>query len=113
MERRVCIITYDAPMYNILTKRDPKLDILLSLNAAVDQDPDLIVICSDQMGANAQMTSDLMQVLNKELEKMQRQGKARSLVDKKSTSGVLCFVFTQPELFGFLNSSAVLFVDLW
>ena len=40
MEPMVCIITYDAPMYNILTKPDPKLDILLSLNAAVDQDPD-------------------------------------------------------------------------
>ena len=98
MEPMVCIITYDAPMYNILTKPDPKLDILLSLNAAVDQDPDLIVVCLDQMGADAQMTSDLMRVLNKELENLQRDGKARSLVDQKSTSGVLCFVFTQPEL---------------
>ena len=50
------------------------------------------------MGADAQMTSDLMRVLNKELENLQRDGKARSLVDQKSTSGVLCFVFTQPEL---------------
>ena len=98
MEPMVCIITYGAPMYNILTKPDPKLDILMSLKAAVDQDPDLIVVCLGQMGANAQMTSDLMRVLNKELENLQRDGKARSLVDQKSTSGVLCFVFTQPEL---------------
>ena len=98
VEPMVCIITYDAPMYNILTKPDPKLDILLSLNAAVEQDPDLIVVCWDQMGADAQMTSDLMRVLNKELENLHRDGKARSLVDQKSTSGVLCFVFTQPEI---------------
>ena len=94
----VCIITYDAPLYNILTKPDPKLEILLSLNAAVDHDPDLIVVCLGQMGADAQMTSDLMRVLNKELENLQRDGKARSLVDQISTSGVLCFFFTQPEL---------------
>ena len=94
----VCIITYDEPMYNILTKPDRKVDLLLSFQAAVDQDPDLIVVSLGRMGANAQRTSDLMRVLKEELAYLQRDGKARSLVDQKSTPGVLCFFFTQPEL---------------
>ena len=98
VEPMVGIITYDAPLYNILTKPDPNLDLLLSLHAAVDQDPDLIGVCLGQIGADAQMTSDLMLVLNEELENLRRGGKARPLVDQSSTSGVLCFVFTQPEL---------------
>ena len=94
----VCVITYDAPMQHILTKPHPKLDLLLSLKTAVDQDPDLIVVCLNQMGASTQMTSDLMRVLHKELETQQRNGKARPLVDDMFTSGVLCLFFTQPEL---------------
>ena len=93
----VCVITYDAPMHHILTKPYPKLDLLLSLKTAVDQDPDLIVVCLNHMGASTQMTSDLMRVLHKELETQQRNGKARPLVDDMFTSGVLCLFFTQPE----------------
>ena len=98
VETKVCIITYDVPMHNVLTKSDPQLDILLSVKTAVQQDPDLIVVCLGQMGTSAQMTSDLMRVLHKELETLQRKGEARPLVDQKFTTGVLCFFFTQPEL---------------
>jgi hypothetical protein len=98
VEPTVCVITYDEPMHHILTRADPKLDLLLSFKTAVDQDPDLIVVCLNQMGASYQMTSDLMSFLHKVLEGQQRNGKARPLVDDMFTSGVLCLFFTQPEL---------------
>ena len=93
----VCVITSAAPMHLILTKNEPKLEMLLSLKTALDQDPDVIVVCLNQAGANAQRTVDLMRILHKELEHHQQHGNAKPLVDDHCTPGVLCLFFTQPE----------------
>ena len=82
----VCVITHDASMPNIKGVPDLMLDMLLSLRAAVNQNPDVIVVClprcmKEGQGAqrgDAHETSLLLEALCKELKNLEAARRWRS-----------------------------------
>ena len=70
------------------------LDMLLSIQAAVKLDPDVICVCLPRAGATIDLTYQLMETLYKELQLLERESRARPLVGRCVVEGLIIFVFT-------------------
>ena len=66
----------------------------LAVEAAVDNNPDVICVCLPHAGATEALAIQLMQEISKVLERRQHNGKARPIAKETRTGSVMRFDFT-------------------
>ena len=87
-----CVITHAATLRQH-SETDVELDMRAALRCAMKEKPDAIIVCLPRAGATAEATFQVTQMLCKELESMERQGKAPAIKQRNSVVGVICIRF--------------------
>ena len=75
-------------MHIILKRPDQKINLLVAMQTALRQDPDIIVVCLPKEGATQQRTYEMMQFLSEDLPQHKK---------ARLTDGGVSLFFTQPE----------------
>ena len=89
----ICFITHGS---SLRSSKKPEMmaDMLLSLHVAMRHNPDVICVCLSSLGANARLTSEMMEALCVELQKLESDGKAQPISKCSYVVGVICIYFT-------------------
>jgi hypothetical protein len=92
-EGTICFITHGGFLRSD-AKPDIILELRLSLQVAVEHNPDIICVCLSHVGSTAGLIREVMEALCVELKDLEREGKARPIAERSFVVGVICISFT-------------------